>query len=79
MRKRRRKVMIARAVVGVVGLALVFFIFYGIGKLTGPLFSGKTEPKITKGLPAGHFVRLHFHRAKPVSEMEQSGIERHCA
>ncbi len=56
MRKRRRKVMIARAVVGVVGLALVFFIFYGIGKLTGPLFSGKTEPKITKEPEATPFT-----------------------
>lgn len=32
--------------------------------------------KIAKGLLAGHFARLHFHRAKPVSEMEQGGIER---
>lgn len=37
MRKRRRQVMIARTIVGVVGLVMVFLIFYGIGKITGPV------------------------------------------
>lgn len=37
MRKRRRKVMIARAVVAFLSIVIVFFIFYGIGKMTGPV------------------------------------------
>ncbi len=54
MRKRRRQVMIARTIVALVGVILVFFIFYGIGKMTGPIKgdSGKKadateEPKVT--------------------------------
>ena len=43
MRKRRRQVMIARTIVAVVGLVFVFLIFYGIGKLTDPLFAGKSR------------------------------------
>lgn len=54
MRKRRRQVMIARTIVALVGIVLVFLIFYGIGKLTGPI-TGKSgskaevteEPKVT--------------------------------
>lgn len=37
MRKRRRQVMIARTILVIVSLVIVFFIFYGIGKLTGPI------------------------------------------
>lgn len=37
MRKRRRKVMIARTIVAIVAIVVVFFLFYGIGKLTGPI------------------------------------------
>ena len=48
MRKRRRKVMIARAMVAVVGILFIFLIFYGIGKLTGPIGGGKKEPKATE-------------------------------
>lgn len=48
MRKRRRQVMIARTIVAVVGLVFVFLIFYGIGKLTDPLFAGKSDPQMTK-------------------------------
>ncbi len=48
MRKRRRQVMIVRTIVVVAGLALIFLIFYGIGKLTGPLFGGKAKPEMTK-------------------------------
>ena len=40
MRKRRRQVMIARTAVVLAGVVLVFFIFYGIGKLTGPIAGG---------------------------------------
>lgn len=48
MRKRRRKVMIARAVVAVAGICFIFLIFYGIGKLTGPIGGGKKEAKATE-------------------------------
>jgi len=48
MRKRRRKVMIARSIVAVVGILFVFLVFYGIGKLTGPIGSGKKEAKVTE-------------------------------
>lgn len=46
MRKRRRKVMIARTIVAIVGIVLVFFLFYGIGKLTGPI-GGKKEDTVS--------------------------------
>ena len=46
MRKRRRQVMIARTIVAVVGLALVFLVFYGIGRLTGPI-GGKEDKKVS--------------------------------
>lgn len=57
MRKRRRQVMIARTIVAVVGLVVVFFIFYGIGKLTGPLH-GDSDQKVeaTKKPKATPFV-----------------------
>ena len=49
MRKRRRQVMIARAVVALAALVLVFFIFYGIGKLTGPITgSDEKKPAVTE-------------------------------
>ncbi len=44
-RKRRRQVMIARSIVGGVGVLLVFLIFFGIGKL---VFSGGEEEKKVK-------------------------------
>lgn len=43
MRKRRRQVMLARAIVILVGMVLIFFVFYGIGKVTGPIGGGKDE------------------------------------
>lgn len=46
MRKRRRQVMIARTIVAVVGLALVFLVFYGIGRLTGPI-GGEEDKKVS--------------------------------
>ena len=47
MRKRRRQVLIVRTIVVVAGLALIFLIFYAIGKLTGPLFGGKAKTENT--------------------------------
>lgn len=55
MRKRRRKVMMARAIVAVASIILVFLVFYGIGKLTGPIggsdekkqAAATEEPKVT--------------------------------
>jgi len=54
MRKRRRQVMLARTIVVLAGVILVFFIFYGIGKLTGPITANDEkkaaateEPKVT--------------------------------
>ncbi len=44
-RKRRRQVMIARSIVGAVGVLLVFLIFYGIGKI---VFSGGDGEKKVK-------------------------------
>ena len=53
MRKRRQKVMIARTILFLVGMVLVALLFYGIGKLSGPI-GGKgskaettKEPKVT--------------------------------
>ena len=45
MRKRRRKVMIARTIVAVVTLVIVFVVFYGIGRLTGPIGGGSSAGK----------------------------------
>lgn len=57
MRKRRRQVMIARTAVVLAGVVLVFFIFYGIGKLTGPI-AGGSEKKVavTEGPKVTPFV-----------------------
>lgn len=49
MRKRRRQVMIARAVVALAALVLVFFIFYGIGKLTGPITGSDEKTGCDRG------------------------------
>ena len=43
IRKRRRQVMAARALVAAVAIVVVFLIFYGIGRLTGPL--GRSSDK----------------------------------
>lgn len=40
--------MIARTIVAIVGILFVFFIFYGIGKLTGPIGGGKKEAEVTE-------------------------------
>lgn len=57
MRKRRRQVMIARAIVAAVGLLLVFLIFYGIGKISGPLGGSKdTKAEATKEPTVTPFV-----------------------
>ena len=56
MRKRRRQVMIARTIVAVVGLALVFLIFYGIGKLTGPVGGEDKKVEATAAPTATPFV-----------------------
>jgi len=47
-RKRRRQVMIARTIVALAGLLLIFFIFYGIGHLTGSVTDGESGGRTTQ-------------------------------
>lgn len=48
MRKRRRKVMIARAIVAAVGIVFILLVCFGIKKLVGPAGGEKKEPKVTE-------------------------------
>lgn len=57
MRKRRRQVMLARTIVCAVAIVLVGFIFYGIGKITGPIGGkDKEQPTVTTEPTATPFV-----------------------